>query len=76
MNETDDSSAAQSSSVSAVTPACAECGGATVMFSRSGLQTQYRICTRYQEPGHISKAEVEERVAQVRKALRPSGRFA
>jgi hypothetical protein len=37
---------------------------------------QYRICSRYQEAGHLSKEEINERIAAATKSARPSGRYA
>jgi hypothetical protein len=55
---------------------CPECKGATVEFRGSGCDTQYRICSRYAEPGHLSAEEIRREIAYWRSALRPSGRFA
>ena len=55
---------------------CPECGGRTVEFSGHGLDTQYKICSRWKEPGHKTEEEVKRILANVRKQLRPSGRFA
>lgn len=55
---------------------CSECSGDTVQFRGSGLSMQYRICSRYKEPGHISEEEIKTRIAERRCAVRPGGRFA
>jgi hypothetical protein len=39
--------------------------------------TQHKICARYAEPGHLTKEQVRERIAEERERHRPSsGRFA
>ena len=55
---------------------CPECGGRTVEFRGRGLDMNYRICSRYTEPGHKSEADIRKAIADVRHAVRPSGRFA
>lgn len=58
-------------------PKCSECGGATVEYSGRGLDTQYKICGRWREPGHLSQDEAMAQVRKVRMANYPkSGRFA
>lgn len=66
------------SGASAVTPSttCAVCKGATVEFRGTGIATEYRICVRYREPGHLNEVEIRACVDDVRKGLRPSRRFA
>ncbi len=55
---------------------CHECKGATIEFRGHGCDAQYRVCSRYAEPGHLSTEEIRQRLAEWRSALRPSGRFA
>jgi hypothetical protein len=55
---------------------CPECKGVTVQFTGTGLNTQYRICRRYEESGHLSKEAINERIATTIRAARPSGRYA
>ena len=55
---------------------CAECGGRTIEFKGTGSDTQYKICSRYKEPGHLRWDEVQARYRERAKVLRPSGRFA
>lgn len=55
---------------------CLECGGETVLFSGKGLNTQYKICTQYKEVGHKSETEINEILSNIRRQIRPSGRFA
>ena len=53
---------------------CQECGGRTVEFCGTGKDTQQRICSQWQEPGHLSEEEVKAKIQGVRNALMPSGR--
>ncbi len=55
---------------------CSECCGATVQFCGRGLNLEYRICSRYKEPGHITESEIREKIAAARTEARPSGRYA
>lgn len=55
---------------------CPECHGLTVQFKGKGLDLQYRICSRYQEAGHLNGREINNAILQRRQAARPSGRFA
>lgn len=55
---------------------CPECNGVTVMTRGKGTDTQYMICTRWKQPGHLDQIDIEMRVRELRKELRPSGRFA
>lgn len=55
---------------------CPECNGATVEFRGHGGDTQYRVCSRYAEPGHLSAEEIRQRVSEQQQAIRPSGRWA
>jgi hypothetical protein len=56
---------------------CPECGGRSVEFRFSGRDTQHKICSRYAEPGHLTKDQIRERIAEERERHRPSsGRFA
>lgn len=56
--------------------ACAECNGHSVQFRGSGLNMQYRICSRYKEPGHMTWSEIQGCIAEKMRIVRPSGRFA
>jgi len=55
---------------------CPECGGRTIEFRGHGTSMQYRVCSRYTEPGHKSLEEVRREIVVVRTAVRPNGRFA
>lgn len=56
---------------------CPECDGATVQFRGNTVDSsEYRICTRYRESGHLSEDEIKGRIAGERERIRPSGRFA
>lgn len=55
---------------------CQECLGTTIMFSGKGKDTQYKICSHWQEPGHVTEDEIKQRIYSVRMAINPSGRFA
>lgn len=55
---------------------CTECDGRTVEFRGSGSRTEYRICPRWREPGHLSREEIAERLAVAAMTENPSGRTA
>lgn len=56
---------------------CTECGGEGVEFRFSGKDAQYRICSRWQEPGHPSKDEISKKIIENGERHYPrSGRFA
>ena len=55
---------------------CSECHGETVSFKGRGLDMQYKICSRWKEPGHKSEDEVKQEISSLRRQIRPSGRFA
>ena len=55
---------------------CSECNGATVAFRGTGSDLEYKICSRYREPGHIDPAEIRAKIAERRMSVRPSGRVA
>lgn len=55
---------------------CPECKGLTVQFGGHSLDLQYRICTRYESAGHLSKEEINAEINRRRQAIRPSGRYA
>ena len=57
-------------------PDCPDCHGATVTFRGHKWDFQYRICVHYREPGHLTWAEVRQRISAARKADNPSGRLA
>lgn len=57
-------------------PVCPECFGATVTFRGHGQETQYMVCARYQQPGHMSEGEVKAAVQQKMRREWPSGRYA
>ena len=58
------------------TKTCSECAGRTVLFRGHGGGTQYWICPKVREPGHLSAREIEERILLARTTIKPSGRFA
>lgn len=56
---------------------CTECGGTSVEFRFSGKDTQHKICSRYAEPGHLTKEQIRERIRdEIARNAPPSGRFA
>jgi hypothetical protein len=56
---------------------CPECRGLTIEFRGTGKNVQYRICTRWEEPGHLSEEEVKKKLWEKTMAhMPPSGRFA
>ena len=55
---------------------CPECFGKTINFKGPGLDSEYRVCPRYQEPGHLNAAEIREAYMAYGRAVYPSGRFA
>lgn len=55
---------------------CPECGGVTIEFRGLGLDTQYRVCPRWKEPGHKTESECKAELRERRGAIRPSGRYA
>ena len=55
---------------------CLECHGVTIMFHGKGLNSQYRVCGRWQEPGHLTEEEINRKLHDFRLSIRPSGRFA
>lgn len=55
---------------------CPECEGRTIDLRGTGLNMQYRICTRYETAGHLSKEEIQRQIQHVRGVVRPSGRYA
>ena len=54
---------------------CAECNGLTIEFRGKDLDQEYKICSRYLEPGHLSKEQLSQRFRANLIAVRPSGRF-
>jgi len=55
---------------------CPECRGLTVEFKGCGLDSQYKVCSRYTEPGHLTAEQIQDKIRARRAAVRPSGRFA
>lgn len=55
---------------------CPECFGLTIQFTGKGKNMQYRVCSKWQEPGHKTETEVNQIIHQVRTAVNPSGRLA
>jgi hypothetical protein len=55
---------------------CSECNGTTIEFRGTGLDRQYKICSRYQEPGHLSEQRLRDAIRDAIVVGRPSGRFA
>lgn len=60
----------------AVAESCPECGNRTIEFKGLGLDTQYKICSRYETPGHLSSDEIRKRIRAALTTLNPSGRTA
>ncbi len=48
---------------------CPECFGRTIQFSGQGKNMQYRICGRWQEPGHLTEIEIQQRLHAVRMSI-------
>lgn len=55
---------------------CQECSGKTIFFSGTGLNMQYMICSQWEVEGHKTAEEIKHELANLRKSIRPSGRFA
>jgi hypothetical protein len=56
---------------------CEHCGGDTIRFRGTGLDTESWLCPRWRDPGHLSEAEIRARKRQEMAGLYPSsGRFA
>ena len=55
---------------------CPVCKGRGVEFRGSGVDTEYRVCERWEEPGHPSKDELLALIRAKRIANHPGGRFA
>lgn len=53
---------------------CQECGGATVEFRFSGKDTQYKVCSRFAEPGHLTREQISRRISDVRSQYEPTSR--
>lgn len=64
------------STVDLDTEKCHECGGSTVMFRGKGLNLEYKVCSLWQKPGHLSREEIRAKVAQVIQIELPEGRWA
>ncbi len=55
---------------------CLECNGQTVMFQGTGMDIQYKICSRYEREGHLTEGEITTRIHREQSAIRPAGRWA
>ena len=56
---------------------CPECFGQTIMFMDAGKNSQFKLCSRYKEPGHKTEAEIQQEYqAHMRFNMPRSGRFA
>lgn len=56
---------------------CPDCNGDTIRFRGSGLDLERWVCPRWQEPGHLSREAINERVREERARHMPrSGRWA
>ena len=55
---------------------CSECSGLTIQYQGKGLDSQYRVCSQWQVPGHLTEEEIGQALGQFRRAIRPSGRMA
>lgn len=55
---------------------CAECNGETIEFRGSGMDLQYRICNKVGTDGHLTMQQAQEKLADKRNQVRPSGRYA
>lgn len=41
---------------------CSECKGATVEFRGSGLNAEYKVCSRWKQPGHLLPKELRQKM--------------
>ena len=51
-------------------PPCPECEGKTLLTWSNGVRTEVWVCSRWEEPGHLTKAQVEEQFKQIDEAVR------
>lgn len=59
------------------TTGCPECKGVTLEIKGKGSGSQYKLCTRWKDPGHLSKDKIQEKYSNWVRAMAPrSGRFA
>ena len=54
---------------------CQECFGRTVLFKGSGLESEYYICSQVDTPGHLSRVEINQLIADWRIASTNLRRF-
>lgn len=57
-------------------PVCPECFGQTIIFRGKGLESQYKLCSKWKQPGHLTEAAIKEKYEQMGRIICPSGRFA
>jgi ssDNA-binding Zn-finger/Zn-ribbon topoisomerase 1 len=56
---------------------CPECLGATVLFKGQGLDRQYKVCSQWEKPGHLTLEEIRAKIGQDARLSAPSsGRWA
>jgi len=55
---------------------CPECHGRTLEFRRTGKDTEYKVCSRFLQPGHLSQGEIQAKIRQIMRGVFPSGRQA
>ncbi len=57
-------------------PLCPRCGGQTIQFRGLGLDTEYKLCPNYLEPGHKTIEECRVIFTRMNRLIFPSGRVA
>ena len=55
---------------------CHECGNKTIEWKGRGMATEYKICSLWREPGHMSSEEINQEINRIQRLIRPAGRFA
>lgn len=60
----------------AMSDPCKDCGGLTIELRGRGLDTEYRLCPLWREPGHKTEDEVRKELSAARQSLNPGGRYA
>lgn len=48
---------------------CLECGGKTVMFKGRGLYLQYKVCSKWEERGHLTRREILDEIKERRREV-------
>ena len=55
---------------------CPECNGESVEFRGRGQDMQHKVCSLWEEAGHLSKPEILAKIRRVINGVRSSGRYA